>query len=269
MKTPADGADGWDAYAPFYDWENARTVARRDVPFWRGLAAAQPGPVLELGCGTGRIALPVAQAGVTLVGVDRSPAMLAEARATPAPIRWVEADLARWRPERAPDVVYANASIQWVEPHDGLLVRLLEELAPGGCLAVQMPRSHGLPSHRLMRAVLAGEGAAERPLGTPALRALLDRCPVADARHYHALLAPHALALDVWETEYVHELEGTDPVLEWVRGTGLRPVLDGLADDERERFGVAYRQRLREAYPPAASGRTPFPFRRLFVVATR
>lgn len=80
MKTPADGADGWDAYAPFYDWENARTVARRDVPFWRGLAAAQPGPVLELGCGTGRIALPVAQAGVTLVGVDRSPAMLARAR---------------------------------------------------------------------------------------------------------------------------------------------------------------------------------------------
>jgi ubiquinone/menaquinone biosynthesis C-methylase UbiE len=80
MRRPADGAEGWDAYAPFYDWENAQTVARRDVPFWCRLAAAQPGPVLELGCGTGRIALPLVKADVRLVGIDRSAAMLARAR---------------------------------------------------------------------------------------------------------------------------------------------------------------------------------------------
>src|SRR3954467_6659816 len=77
----AEGHEGWDDYAPFYDWENARTLGRRDVPFWRNLAIHAGGPVLELGCGTGRIAMPIGRAGVTLVGIDRSDAMLARARA--------------------------------------------------------------------------------------------------------------------------------------------------------------------------------------------
>lgn len=75
-----EGWRGWDEYAPFYDWENARTLQRRDVPFWQRLAAAQEGRVLELGCGTGRIAIPIARAGVRIVGIDRSEEMLARAR---------------------------------------------------------------------------------------------------------------------------------------------------------------------------------------------
>jgi ubiquinone/menaquinone biosynthesis C-methylase UbiE len=74
-----DGASGWDDYAPFYDWENARTIRRRDVPFWRGVVAREGGPVLELGCGTGRLLMPLARSGARIVGVDRSPAMLARA----------------------------------------------------------------------------------------------------------------------------------------------------------------------------------------------
>ena len=77
---PREGWKGWDEYAPFYDWENARTLGRRDVPFWRTLALRHDGPVLELGCGTGRISIPLAKAGVSLVGIDRSDAMLARAR---------------------------------------------------------------------------------------------------------------------------------------------------------------------------------------------
>jgi SAM-dependent methyltransferase len=76
----AEGYEGWDAYAPFYDWENARTLGRRDIPFWRTLALRVEGPVLELGCGTGRISIPLARAGVSLVGIDRSEAMLSRAR---------------------------------------------------------------------------------------------------------------------------------------------------------------------------------------------
>ena len=79
-RTPADGAEGWDAYAPFYDWENAQTVGRRDVAFWKRLAAAQDGDVLELGCGTGRITVPVARSGTPIVGIDRSAEMLARGR---------------------------------------------------------------------------------------------------------------------------------------------------------------------------------------------
>ena len=80
MQPKAEGWQGWDAYAPFYDWENARTVARRDIGFWTDLARRQSGTVLELGCGTGRLALPLLKAGVPLVGIDRSDAMLGRAR---------------------------------------------------------------------------------------------------------------------------------------------------------------------------------------------
>src|SRR5438552_12578349 len=75
-----EGWQGWDEYAPFYDWENAQTLGRRDVPFWRRVASTARGPVLELGCGTGRVSLPLARAGVDLVGIDRSAPMLARAR---------------------------------------------------------------------------------------------------------------------------------------------------------------------------------------------
>jgi ubiquinone/menaquinone biosynthesis C-methylase UbiE len=80
MPLPTEGWKGWDEYAPFYDWENAQTVARTDVPFWQRLAAAQDGPVLELGCGTGRVTVPVLKAGAHLVGIDRSAPMLARAQ---------------------------------------------------------------------------------------------------------------------------------------------------------------------------------------------
>jgi SAM-dependent methyltransferase len=93
--TTTDGSEGWDAYAPFYDWENARTLGRRDVPFWRRLANEATGPVLELGCGTGRVLLPVARAGVTVVGVDRSAPMLDRARRRLGRARGVRAALVR------------------------------------------------------------------------------------------------------------------------------------------------------------------------------
>jgi SAM-dependent methyltransferase len=87
-NTIPEGWEGWDAYAPFYDWENARTLGRRDVPFWRRVAVAADGPVLELGCGTGRISVPLLKVGVPLVGIDRSAEMLAripKIRRTPNP----------------------------------------------------------------------------------------------------------------------------------------------------------------------------------------
>ena len=77
---PREGWQGWDEYAPFYDWENEQTLGRRDVPFWRRVASAARGPVLELGCGTGRVSWPLARAGVELVGIDRSAPMLGRAR---------------------------------------------------------------------------------------------------------------------------------------------------------------------------------------------
>ena len=106
-----------------------------------------------------------------------------------------------------------------------------------------------------------------RSLGTAQLRQALGRRWVEDAETYYDVLSGHARSLDIWETQYLHVLDGEDPVLEWVRGTGLRPLLEGLDGSEREVFVAEYRRRLRDAYPRRADGRTVYPFRRLFIVA--
>ena len=133
-----------------------------------------------------------------------------------------------------------------------------------------------------MREVLACGGPDSRPLGASALRASLGEPPVMDPLAYHALLAGRASTIDIWSTEYVQVLDRparlpdgvgpadtAHPVLEWVRSTGLRPVLEGLGDADRARFLAAYRSRLDEAYPLDSDGRAVYPFPRLFIVATR
>ena len=125
-------------------------------------------------------------------------------------------------------------------------------LAPGGCLAVQMPLSYSMPSHVLMRETLADGGVNGSRLGEETLAAAVARKWVLDADEYYELLAPEAESVDVWETEYLQRLEGDDPVLDWVRATGLRPILNRLRGTERERFIEVYRERLRLAYPRRA-----------------
>lgn len=226
--------------------------------------------VYDLGCGPGAVTRIVAARfpGARVIGLDSSPEMLARARAEPGRIEWVRGDIAAWEPERAPDLIFSNAALHWLEDHRGLFPRLFGCLAPGGCLAVQMPLSHAQPSHTLMCATLANGGGGSR-LGDEAVAAAAARDWVLDSGAYYDLLAPEAAELDIWETVYLHRLEGDDAVLEWVTATGLRPVLNGLAGAELARFLEVYRQRLREAYPRRADGTTLYPFPRLFLVATR
>jgi len=228
-----------------------------------------PARIFDLGCGTGSVTRLIAErwSSAAVCGIDNSAEMLRKAQAEAGHVRWLEADVAEWTPEEPPALIYSNACLHWLEDHDVLLPRLVGYLEKGGCLAVQMPKSWEASSHRLMRETLANEGEAGRPLGTDALRRSVGRNWVEDAEHYYDLLAGLVEGLDIWETEYLQVLEGEDPVLEWVKGTGLRPVLNGLGDGEREVFLAAYRRRLREAYPVRSDGRTLYPFRRLFMVA--
>ena len=227
--------------------------------------------VYDLGCGAGAVTRIIAERFPTarVIGLDSSPEMLAKASAEPGRSEWVRADIADWEPEQAPDLIYSNAALHWLEDHRALFPRLLGVLAPRGCLAVQMPLSHSQPSHLLMCETLANGGAGGSPLGDEALAAAAAREWVLDSDAYYDLLAPLAATLDIWETEYFHRLEGEDAVLEWVRATGLRPVLNGLDGADLERFLAVYRERLRAAYPRRADGYTVYPFRRLFLVATR
>ena len=227
--------------------------------------------VYDLGCGSGNVTRAIAQrfAAARVAGVDLSSEMLAKAAETPSPIEWIQADIADWESGQAPGLIYSNAALHWVDDHGTLFPRLLRFLAPGGCLAVQMPLSYSMRSHVLMRETLANGGVNGSRLGDGALAAAVARKWVLDADEYHDLLAPQADSLDIWETEYLQRLEGDDPVLEWVKATGLRPILNGLGHAERARFIEVYRKRLRQAYPRRAGGHTLYPFRRLFMVVTR
>ena len=187
--------------------------------------------------------------------------MLAKAAAELGDVRWVLQTLADWRAERPADVIYSNAALHWLPDHDRLFPALVEQLAPGGVLAVQMPRNFDAPSHTLIAQVVrAGPWRAR-------LEPLLRPSPVAAPDFYYDVLAPLVARLDIWETEYLQVLEGANPVKEWTKGTWLKQFLDALEEPDRSAFESDYAARLRTAYPTRADGKTLFPFRRLFMVA--
>ena len=226
------------------------------------IPSSEPHWIYDLGCGAGNVtaALLDRWPRACIVGVDSSPAMLAlAARALPQ-LQWQQRTLADWRPDTPADLIYSNAALHWLPNHQQLFPALVEALAPGGVLAVQMPRNFSAPSHTLI-AVSAREGRWRDKLAP-----LLGEAPVAEPQSYYALLAPLALSLDIWESEYLQVLSGDDPVKEWTKGTWLMQFLDQLEPDERADFEADYARRLRAAYPRQADGSTLFPFRRLFIV---
>jgi trans-aconitate 2-methyltransferase len=223
------------------------------------------GPIYDLGCGAGALSPLIAARWPdrSVIGIDNSVEMLATAREAAPEIEFLPGDIADWHPPEPAALLFANASLQWLDGHDALFARLMGLLPPGGVLAVQMPRNHDSPSHRLMRE------AAEAGPWRSRLQQVRAIQPVAEPAAYHRLLAPLAARLEIWESEYLHCLSGPDPVVEWTRGTGLRPYLDRLAGAERDGFLAAYTARIASAYPPEPDGTTLFPFRRIFIVAAR
>ena len=239
---------------------------RPAIELFRRVEHDSVGLAVDMGCGTGDIARAMAARWpeAEVQGLDLSEAMLEQARAADPAARvvWGRADLRDWRPARPVDLLYANAVYQWADDHETLFPRLLDCLAPGGVFAAQMPMSWPEPSHRALRAIL-------EEFGSPELRARLARKWVAEADRYYRLLRPLVADLDIWETRYLQVLRGEDPVLEWVKGSALRPVLAELGEAEQADFLARYGARLRELYPREPGGETLFPFPRLFIVARK
>jgi len=235
-----------------------------------------PSTVVDLGCGVGNVTRLLGERwpAAAIEGVDGSAEMLAKARAEAADIDWHEAadigwheaDLTTWSPARPVDVLYSNAALHWLDDHAELFPRLAGMLAVGGVLAVQKPRNHGAPSHTCMTEAAAPWQDILEPVLRPS--------PVAAPEVYYDFLAPHVGELEIWESVYMHVLDGDNPVVEWTKGTALKPLLDVLDEGAgegatRAEFLADYGARIRAAYPPRTDGRTLFPFRRLFIVAVR
>ena len=227
--------------------------------------AANPGRVFDLGCGAGNVTrlLKARWPDAQMTGVDASAEMLARAAKSVAEVNWVQQSLANWQPEHAADVIYSNAALHWLPDHRALFAKLVNQLAPGGVLAVQMPRNFGAPSHTMIaETVLAGPWRAT-------LEPLLRAAPVAAPDTYYDMLSGLVKNLDIWESEYLQVVEGVDPVKEWTKGTWLKQFLDALDARESAAFEADYATRVRVAYPTRDDGKTLFPFRRLFIVAIR
>ncbi|MDQ2797105.1 MAG: methyltransferase domain-containing protein [Actinomycetota bacterium] len=260
----------WDPgqYAHFGD--------HRERPFHElvaRIATPEPKLVVDLGCGAGGLTLSLADRWpqARVVGVDSSARMLEAARAKDAAgrVEWVEAAAQDWdRAESSGpvDVLVTNATLQWVPSHLRLIPSWVSALAPGGTFAMQVPANFDAPSHRLMREV-----AARHPRADDLAPGLDRAAATARPETYAALLLDLVADVDVWQTTYLQVLplteDGTHPVLDWVRGTGLRPVLGVLTEPaEREAFEAEYAVELEKAYPTKPFG-VLFPFTRTFAVA--
>ncbi|MEL6583772.1 MAG: methyltransferase domain-containing protein [Pseudomonadota bacterium] len=223
------------------------------------------GPVVDLGCGTGAVAevLRARFPERRLVGVDHSEVMLEEAEKTGLYDALVRADVAEWSPASAPALLFSNAVLHWLPEHPVLFSRLVETLAPGGVLAVQMPRQLHRPSHHLIYQT-AAELFPDRFSGQPAAQV----APPAEAWPWLSALGE----LEMWETEFIQPLPAhaeAHPVRSFTQSTACRPVLAKLDTAETERFFAAYDAALSEAYPLQPDGGAVFPFLRQFIILRR
>jgi trans-aconitate 2-methyltransferase len=250
----------WDD-AQYVKFVDART--RPAAELLARVPLARPSRVVDLGCGPGNSTelLCARWPDARVTGVDSSEEMLGRARAALPLVEWIRADVAGYAPDGAVDVFFANALFQWVPDHVRLLQELFDRLAPGGVLAVQMPHNLDEPSHRLMREL---QGPWSEKIAAVSARSAV--CSPAD---YYDALSPRAASVDVWQTRYEHVLEDAGAIVEWVKGTGLRPYLDALPPGEREAYLADYEKALDAVYTQRADGRRLFSFPRLFLVAVR
>jgi trans-aconitate 2-methyltransferase len=254
----------WSA-KQYVAFEDERTRPVRDL-----LAALPPinaHSVIDLGCGPGNstevLAASYPQANIS--GIDSSSDMIEAARRRLPRVRFTVADLQTWKDAGPFDVILANAVLQWIANHESLLPKLVDRLAPGGALALQMPDNLDEPAHRLMREV-----AAEGPWAAKLAASSAGRAPLASAAWYYELLRPLCSKVDLWRTTYCHFLRGgAEALVEWFKGSGLRPFLEPLNTVERSAFLERYTDAIAKAYPRLADGSVMLPFPRLFLTAVR
>ena len=246
----------------------------RSRPFYdltSRIAATAPGYVADLGCGPGQLTASLAERWpeAEVLGIDSSAEMIRAAQSADygdamrsGRLSYVARDVNDWQPARPVDVIVSNAVLQWVPNHMELLPRWAAFLAPAGWLAFQLPGNFDQSTHAVLRQL------AESARWRDQLASVQLNRQAGDPGQYLDLLAGLGLVVDAWETTYLHVLRGPDPVTEWYKGSGLRPVLAELDAEDGSKFIAEYSRQVQAHYPAAPYG-TVLPFRRVFVVARR
>jgi trans-aconitate 2-methyltransferase len=245
-------------------FEAERMRAARDL--LARIPLDEAGLIYDLGCGPGNSAELLLRRfpNARIIGLDTSDAMLAHACVRAPTAEFLKQDIADWAPKDKPNLIFANAALQFLPDHDQLFARLMAYLAPGGALAAQMPNIANESSHALMRMV-----AAEGPWSSRLVPIAKTQPLIAGYEDYYDWLRPDASQIDIWMTTYVHPLDGPKSIADWFAGSALQPFLERLGDDERCEFLARYRNGLKDAYPIQPDGRTLFVYPRLFIVAVK
>jgi trans-aconitate 2-methyltransferase len=253
----------WSA-EQYLKFEDERTRPSRDL--LAQVPLTDPGKIVDIGCGPGNSTelLVGRWPNATVIGIDTSADMLRQARERLPKLTFIETNVAHWVPPDGTDLLFANAIFQWVPSHLKQLQRLLGRLAKGGVLAVQVPDSRNEPAHRLVREV-AQQGPWAAQLSEKAR--VRDELPTAGG--YYDALSPLCTRLEIWHTIYDHVLDDAAAVVEWVKGTGLRPYLELLEAPERKLYLAEYTERVAAVYLPQADGKVLFRFPRLFIMAVK
>jgi trans-aconitate 2-methyltransferase len=260
------GMPSWSA-GQYLRFADERTQPCRDLV--ARIALPRVDHAIDLGCGPGNSTAILTQRwpDADIAGLDSSAEMIASARKSQPQRTWIVGEIAKWADGagEAFELVFSNAALQWVPDHAGLYPRLLGRTAKGGALAVQMPGNFDAPPHRLMRDLAESHSWGDK-FPADGVR----EWHVHDPEFYYDVLAPHAVRVDLWTTDYQHVLAGAEGIVEWYKGTGLRPFLDALGSaEDQERFCAEYLELIKSAYPPRSDGHVLFPFRRIFMIAYR
>jgi trans-aconitate 2-methyltransferase len=256
--------DSWNAknYSQFLD---LRTRPARDLLSYIP-ASFQPKTVYDLGCGPGNstILLKNRWPHAKIVGLDSSPAMLKEARASYPDIHFMEGDIAHFSPQEKIDCLFANASLQWLDEHETLIPKLLQTINPGGAFGIQMPNNFHSPSHQVTVRILQSN-IAWRPLLNNLRYGILTEPLYKLTWYYDLLIKSGAGSLQLWETSYFQEMSDHREIFDWVKGTGLRPVLSAMDSDYQAQFADAYIKAIAREYPRQTNNKILLPFRRIFM----